>query len=65
MSPYCILKKFMKKGEVISIISHEGPRGMWMQKVHKYTDMTLGRDRVASAMLGRLYSSGNPPVFIL
>ena len=34
-------------------------------RVHIYTAMALGRDRVASPMLGRLYPRGKPPVLIL
>ena len=45
----------MVKG--IPIIGHEGPRGMWMQGTHTYvyTAMALGKCRMASPTLGRLY----------
>ena len=57
----CRLPLIIKgKGKDISIIGHEGPRRMWIQRYTIFTASALGRDRVASPMLGE-----NPPVLIL
>ena len=59
---YC--KLFLLKGKGIPITGHEGPRGDVDARVHIYTAIALGRDRVASPTLGRLYPR-KTPVFIL
>ena len=46
--------------KVIPIIGHEGTRGMWIQgctyeHTYEYTATALGKGRVASPKLGRLY----------
>ena len=41
------------------------PTGDVEAKVHIFTATALGRDRVASPMLDRLYPRRNPPVLIL
>ena len=49
----------MPKSKGVPNTDREGPRGMWMQD-----STALGRGRVASPTLGRLYPRGKPPVFI-
>ena len=49
-------KLYSGKGKGIPITGHE---------VHIFTATALGRGRVASPTLGRLYPRGKPPVLML
>ena len=49
------------KGKGIPIIGHEGDVDA---RVHIFTATALGRGRVASPTLGRLYPQAKPPVLI-